>query len=537
MRYAFILAATGALTACGTTEAQECPGPTGFLLGSPVGVTTDQQPKICVKYPGFDPDCVGDTPAFSQALADWNWAPKMKPPIAAMTLGIDLIGIEDQTQIGLEDSDELDGQSVSSPTDVAIMMMGEHGWIALEFAVDAIPSDVLDEDLSDDVAAARACGELESSVFSYVVPGSGIEELPHEEDESVIVLSAADIGLPGTDKIDALNMHMALYDADLDLGGFFSRDLPSEPTIYFTLAAEFIAAEPALAQAWTHLGGQPVTPRTDVILKSSWDEDSNKWSIPAVHRQLDLDPAMDGLGPNNVLEIDGLAIDIEEDKEEIMLSTPTASEANQLRYVRFEGDAVDLSVRPVVFRIGPGRYGTGGSRLRAGRSLGDFCVRDPNPQLGGRPVIDDFQIARRFEPLEGNDPEFMQLSASGFRHAWETRRLIRAIKECRRLIPTPWKPIPGVFMRTSMSWRNARGRQGLATIVWRVVDYDGVFYDNAAAMAVGWNTRNLLFNGDPLVADLPIPRALTGSRGIIAQWFLETDQGELVWSPLLALRL
>ena len=129
------------------------------------------------------------------------------------------------------------------------------------------------------------------------------------------------------EELQALNLNMAMYHADLDYPNFFDppRPLPDNPTIYFTV-------EPAtgVPATWfdSYVNGDPVpavkkAPSSATILTSTWvvgPAGAGAWSTPTVYM------TYHDLGLPSSLVIDGLSVDIDTDEQEILLELWTVQQ-------------------------------------------------------------------------------------------------------------------------------------------------------------------------------------------------------------------
>ena len=584
-------------------------GPSGFLLGSPVGITSNTADgTVLIKSAGFTP---GGPPAgwpadlplpnFSQFPGDCFTgitSTSGEEPIQAMSMGLDVLVFD---AVDLEGGAMVDDAPLPGGTvlPVAVADLGTHGWMAFQFSVDSeLLLGVPDAELAHDVHVARAAKELDRTVFSYLVPGSYATTLSIEG-ESVHAMSPAAIGLTGgSDRIDALNMHMALYYTDLSLypNVFTTRPLTPAPCIYFTMRGEYLLSTAgAVAAAW---GVANVN--TATIYVTRWNGEN--WTQPVPYATLaELGMPLPEKGPAQV--IDGLSIDAKEpgqtgaaaNGDEILFSLADEAPEQQVLYAK-KGSG-EPPRRVVIVRPGSGGYGSLGREFKIGKALGDFCTKDPWWRSGqevtdNEHVLDDFFVARRLAPAEpfvspyylenltvfpisfGPTPMVASTAVWPVRSPTPGQRLPRLprLGSPYFLDPQPVAVVPGTLspvvvpqlalaiagyrhqtgtrpmMRTCMSWPRPTADSGHAVVRWGRM---AKFY--AGAETITWFAPDdgglveFEYTGEPLVADFAIPAGGLLRReppaasederayALVAQWRLEAG-GKVFVSPISALR-
>jgi len=390
-------------------------GHAGFLLGSPVGITSNNSPTVTIKLAGFTPLPDGDAtdppvapPQFEKFHEDVfrgipESFPVRKEPILAMSLGLDVIVVDTSHSLIAGDTlDEVKLEEADVPQGgipVAIVQTpGDLGWIAFEFSVNSI--EVRGGAMS--LAVAEAGEERDRTVFSYLIPGA----MPtlEVEYESVSAMGPETLGLGVGDEIHGLNMHMALYDTDLTVHAnrFTARPdpTPRNAWVYFTLRPAFWSALDATQRgtlAW--VGADP----TGTIYRAQWDPaaPTPHWNTPVLYRT-----ALQLLGVRQPPNLDGLAIDASADgAAKILFSTDDQTgAADQIRFVEVPArGAPGRPPRRVVIGRGSRAYGSLGVQLGAGSGIGDFCTKDPalrDQKYGSdhKAFPDEFFIARRIAP-------------------------------------------------------------------------------------------------------------------------------------------
>ncbi len=387
----------------------------GFLLGAPVGITATSSAAIRVKLPGFAPTGRPSLPtdlpdprfdtlvaSITQGLAT------QQAPILAMSLGIDVIATAEEQLRG----NQFEEAGIPDGT-YPVIQIGPHGWYAIVFSVESGQLGA-DPDLAPDIGAMNG---RDASLFCYVLPTSyeppangaapGMQVL-HTERQSVRILDPAALGLAPTDSVHGVNLHLAMYQTDLArYGRLFRRPLSPNPSVYFTLRPEFIAANAGIRQAWDLAASVPIHGTT--IFVTRWDD--TRWSTPVMYA------TRTDLGLPEAPAIDGLAIDTKlpdstaQDDELLVSMTDTSGglAEDQILFTRLGGPP-----RRVAVKKGSG-YGILGRQLRAGRGIGDFCTADPwvatevNMTVRNAPrLVDDFFVARR---LQSATPPHLAISA------------------------------------------------------------------------------------------------------------------------------
>lgn len=499
----------------------------GLLLGSPLGFTTRGNENIQIKLAGFEaslPSLV-TRPAFERLVSDILATlpvPKTgEPPILAMSLGMDVI-VPSLKQL-IPGTHKLDGDAIAAPIDIAILEVGIHGWYAIEFSVNSAQLDPQDV-LAPDIEKALTDGELDRSVFSYVLPDSHpwVTLLPGEE-HSVRCLSPTTLDLSDTkDEIHALNLHMGLYDTDLGKypNVFTTRPLPPNPSVYFTLRPEF--ATPWVTEVVkTTWGG---TGDSSTIYKTNWV--GNRWTQPGVYRTAQ----SFGIEGKDPPIIDGLAIDtrLTQQTEDDFVLFSLASTSGRLvpaeAQMLFKGLGEPGPPRRTVVKIN-GDYHSLGKVMKGGRGIGDFCSGDPFARREGKAsdlavefFPDDFLIARRLPNDEDKSGE-LALSIAAYRQ--------------EHLQP---------FVRACLSWPGGKAKS--ADVIVRF----GLIPDiTATPLQYQWNPSalQLQYSGKPLTFDWPLPAdgVLLPPPGppqqktcaFIIKWQLK-DKGKAYISPVAALR-
>lgn len=511
------------------------PDPAGFLMASPMGVTSALSPDILMKpagiVPGPPPNLPPNlpAPAFDQLVQSLLVGLPQEPtesPLLAMSLGTDVIAVT-PTYIT---QGQFDDHPPSPTGTYPVLELGDHGWYAIEFTVNSSELGS-NPDLAPDIGVA--C-ERDGSVFAFVLPESAVEFLPPGKD-SARVLSPQMLGLPTQDDhLHAMNMHMGIYYTDLAEydNVFTTRPVPDNPSVFFSLRPEFIAEVGAgvIAEAWGLGNKQEV--HGGVIFRTDWQNES--WTSPSVYA------TATSLGLPNADQkdyvFDGLAIDTKntaspQDDELLFSLRETATvevpPADQVLHVKPGDPPLRIVIRK------SGKYGVLGQQLRAGRGIGDFCTADPwvyaYPELRGaqflraRPeaaasfqnaplLVDDFLIARRLNP--GVAP---QLSVSAFRAVVDSRPVMRLCGSSRL-------DLPGAKV---------------ATIRWsRIADL-------TRPGQINWHPDHqaeIRYAGRPFTFDVQLPpdgHLGTGTQdrlhAFVMQWSVTAD-GVTYWSPIAALR-
>ena len=224
-------------------------------------------------------------------------------------------------------------------------------------------------------------------------------------------------------------------------------------------------------------------------------------------------------GPQLTLQrsevIDGLAIDTVGDVE-ILFSTQAAPIDDQLQY--FSGN----DLRPFVVDLPPtgtGKFGRGAKRIKSRRGIGDFCIADPWAREFGAEVMDDYVVARPFDPnMEGQK----KLVISGFRQAVGGTPHLRTCMSMNEPVATTVA---------------ARVKFGMATYI------PDPSTGGGALGPITWSAEeplSLPFNGKPISADHKIPfppMKFFGTKAIVAQWWFKLPGGPVYVGPLCVLRL
>jgi len=574
-------------------EAAAPQGPSGILLGSPLGFTSHDVPAIRVKVAGFDPGAPANWPAglarpdFEQFVTQIT-PPGVPPvPLLAMSLGIDVIAVDEEKLTPADFPAEPEPQP--GVTSYPVLQVGDHGWYAIEFTVDSRWVGT-NPDLAPDIVAAK--DEMDRSVFCYILPKSTSTLLPAEE-QSVRVLPPAALGLDAPDEIRAMNLHMGLYWTDLSKypDVFTSRPLPAEATVYFTLEVDLLTPEQreALKSAWSVEQISSL-----VIYRSRWN--GTHWKVPTIYRTA---AALRITAPAGAA-IDGIALETKgrpgEEGDELLYSlrgtaTFDVPAEHQLMYVVVV--APDLTMeppRPVVVKRRGGGYGSLGRQVRGGQGIGDFCTADPwvlddlqRTLFAADALLDDLFVARRL-PSDAPYGEFRRDPDRWSLHGW--------IREAVREEPyfgstfaesspkAPWRPsllLPGAnrvlqlpkldlaiagfrfqqgdrpMMRGCMSWPESAAATGKATVRWGCInDYTKPICDPGN---VYWeDPQELPYVGQPFVHDQALPddgalpprngNAPTGGwppgkpksrKAFLMQWMLDVG-GTTYLSPIAALR-
>lgn len=547
--------------------------PSGFLLGSPVAITTSVEPPIRLKSAGFEetwsygpeqPDFRGFVGAVFPALE----APLS--PILAMSLGIDVIVAYDKDFGSGVGPDMLDGAMPGTLVEGAVLQVGAHGWYALEFTVDKdqIGASYLDPaKLAPDIWTAHDKGELDATVFSYLLPDSDAVMLPSES-VSVRAMEPGALGLGAGDHIFGLNMHMALYGTDLTRydAEFTQRAIPDEPWLYFTLRPGFLT--PSMRAALQYQWALPQPPDPGTIYRSQWQAGLRKWTRPEVYRtseQLGIPSPPRG----GEVVLDGIAIDTNPElgsnaAPEILFSlantaTLVVEPEEQVMYVRLDPPPAPPKPRRAIVRTGDKAYGSLGVQLGGGRGIGDFCTKDPfvDQKLTAAKLPDDYFVARRLGPqplvLFHLVPHPAGWPAWPFPGAEPTHRPFWP----GPMATGPWLPVPATpvpapaptlavsgyrqfsrptghpFFRTCMSWPRPKALFGTARV--RFGRMDG--YYTTIGATIDWGPwQSMPYLGRPLVADCPLPDPRPGDlRAMVAEWQLEAI-GQVHVSPISALR-
>lgn len=474
----------------------------GILQGAPMSFNTNNHHGICYKEAGFPlPDCTqGQNPDFARVPSDWlGGSTPQTSPILAMSMGIDVISVQTKN---LVPGDELDGVPVGSPIPVAVANLnGGHGWMAFLFSVHGPLTGT--EPLAPAVEAAAICGELDRTVFQYVIPGSVLGD----EDLVLRALGPVELDLSPIDKIQAMNMQMTFFHAGVVTppppNQYFSRPLPNPvgTRIYFTLHPDVITSPPFVG--WFE---SPSQASSATIFESDWN--GSNWSHPTVFRTF----AQLTLQRSEV--IDGLAIDTVGDLE-ILFSTQAAPIDDQLQYL--SGD----ERRPFVVDLPPtgtGKFGRGAKRMKSRRGIGDFCIADPWAREFGAEVIDDYIVARPFDSTMEGDKK---LVVSGFRQSIGGNPILRTCMSMNEPL-TMTVAARVKFGMTKYIPDPSTGGGALGPITW---------------FAEG--PLSIPFTGKPISADHKIPfppMKFFGDKAIVAQWWITTG-GQVFVGPLCVLRL
>lgn len=158
------------------------------------------------------------------------------------------------------------------------------------------------------VSREAAAGLQQSSVFSYVLPGSALP--PELVDATERAQEASEMGLSSRADLTALDMFIPFYTLDDRVANPSNHPtpgmMPPTASVFFSLTSASAAQAPA---CWFTQGG----PSGATILRSNWDARSRTWSCPQpwmTYRDLELEQRED---------IDALAIDL--DNQHMLLST------------------------------------------------------------------------------------------------------------------------------------------------------------------------------------------------------------------------
>lgn len=401
----------------------------GMLMGSPLGWTTATEGWIHVKVPGFAANGAQNLPPTVPGVDFSTFVPRLlqglpstrQSPLLAMSLGIDVINTVDKTV----NAANLEPPDAAWPAgSYPVLVVGAHGWYAIEFTVDSDQLDVGDPPLAADILPA---GDRDASVFCYVLPESststGGQYLLPDETESTRVLEPGHLGIVvPNEQLQAINLHMGLYQSDVAIAGQYTRrELPKQPTIYFTVRPEFIAqiGAAAIASAW-QVNQNLVSPGT--IFRCQWA--NGVWSDVAMYTTA---KAM-GVEDSATAVIDGLAIDtVKPGGHEVLFSlrdTPQRDVGPHDQMLHAQPFTTPPKPpRRAMIGIG-GKYGSLGRHMGAGRAIGDFCTADPWLPTGRvtaydrttDPVPDDFAFARR-KPNANTGPQWVVLPIAVVR-AW-----------------------------------------------------------------------------------------------------------------------
>ncbi len=498
----------------------------GFLLGLPLGITSSASQNISTYTAGaVTSSTIIGLPRFDKFPSDWlpNTANKaaVPNPIAAMSLGIDVINVE-----------ELNGRwavvGETAPIRVATLAVPPGGWMALVFSVQA--AEVGPGPLAPAVSAAATAGQLDASVFNYLVPGSAVVPAP-DLHKTKIARSPSDFGLSGG-RLNGLNMHMALYDSGLAGPGssFFTRPLPppKQVRIYFTLRPAYVEWMGRRPQDKNE-GNESLS--SGWIYESEWKHGS--WTPPKPYLKVDSKAVVDGLAMDR---------DANGDRE-IIFSVRDAPAARQLEYMSFAADgSTKRKRRRVVIKQGATRH-SAGKRLGAGRGIGDVCTGDPKDprekNAGGlESVVDDFFVGRRHTAdvalkeigiTPPTSPTTHDLSVSSFRQ-------IHAGKP---------------HMVTNMFWPTTNADpKGKGELHWFLIsDYaqgpgDLVATSPDIVPGPNWtqisSPLNFEYKGTRLTASIQIPKAPSApgwKHAIAAQWILKLEDGTQIFAPTAVMRM
>lgn len=472
--------------------------PSGFLLGAPTAVLADQTPWLRFKDAGF---VAAYTPAPHQpdfaALLTQHFPGVTKQPIQALSLGLDLIALEDVLQ----------GQDV-------VLAVDQHGWVAFQFTVHA--GEVGSGSLAPDIAAAKQRGDLDRTVFSFLLPQSQdyMHLLPAEQPSTRSFAPAA-LDLGGYARIQGLCMHLALYSTDLVGHGKVSqRPIPAHPRLFFALTRDFVtdASRPEWAQ---QASTSSIYRSQSAIENGRWT-----WSVPQVfrdHTALDIEPTD---------TIDGLAIDHHPDSElgRILFSLgpstgtdPAGLPPPPEEQVLYTGpNPADpggnpIKRRKVLIRDG-NQLAALGVHLGSGRGLGDFCTKDPYTVVYERAGVRHWLRppgAETFTTTRIDLPDDL----------WIARR--RASAD------------PKVAPSLSIAAYRHRDAQGK---IWMRVCLSGPAAGNPVTATIhvsGQQPQPVLYSGAPLAKDFALP---TTGNGHLEAWWEVTINGTRHVSPVAALR-
>lgn len=579
-----------ALSSSGSGELD--PDLSGFLLGSPVGITTTADPHIRLNDAGFTPGWSGSMSVeFARFQDDWLDGHSTHSPILAMSMGVDVVYAQ---QFNLPKGAILDEGTLGEDMPVAWAGVGSHGWMAFQFTVDKdqVGPDLDAGDVAEDIAIADDAGELDASIFCYLVPGSEAVVVEPPEGDTVRAKGPADLGIPCHSQIQGLNMHMALFATDLGMYAdkFTTRPLPDAPRIYFTLHPDFLTGPvaAALQESW----GLAQVPDSSTIYTSLYSPGTSGpdkwWTRPEKFKtaaELGIDVE------RGTPVIDGLAIDIPpvdadpalDLHPEMLFSLAQRDDYDvpaeeQIKYVKLDEPA-PKPVRVVVSTTTPNKYHSLGRHLHAGRGIGDFCTQDPIGELQKLTpdfVLDDFFVARRVPPpayygtyvlgvphlstafrlprlqhaqldlLPRIEPRPVPRAIT--RHDWLPKLVTSQSLLLHPLYPEPillpelrlavsgyrWKINGAPCMRTCMSWPRPLAAAGVVTLSW------GTTTDYLDPDSIVWvESHDMEYTGQPLVADRALPDggviAEGTTKGIAARWTL-TAGGKTYTSPISLLR-
>jgi hypothetical protein len=287
-----------------STDAQDESG--GLLLGAPItiiagpGTGTGPVPlatnRLYAKSVGYDP-FIGDgppgisgSPEFTAAVLFGSGGVPPGFAINALSIGLDVLPV-------LPPVGGISQVNLSGPGDP---------WGLIGFSVTrgskGAPGSVIEaEDGRDGGAGA--------DFFTYVLPGSSFPPdvadcYPVDEVQRAIDGTDMDLSDSTTEgEISALDFFMPFYEVGPPLTG----DLPSTPTVYFSVSHESIyppgGGPSPVPNAWFNPPFGLLEKRPGSILHTTWDDVSGTWSTPSVLlSNLEL-----GLGPDE--DLDALAVD------------------------------------------------------------------------------------------------------------------------------------------------------------------------------------------------------------------------------------
>jgi hypothetical protein len=279
-------------------------------------------------------------------------------------------------------------------------------WGALLFSVDGVqgaPTEVIRRELS-------ATDGVTGDIFTYMIPGSSLP--PVYANRTTRAMDSTELGLfdPATatrGAVETIDGFAHLYELDADV----VATLPSQPTVYFSLAPSTVLAY-AAAPFWSGTLPSPGT-----ILQRTWLGTS--WGPISVFR------AYDQLGLLRQDDIDALAVDQASCKLlfSITTSSPSAPNFSQLRFygwcldggTDYVGDYVTADgTTTVASSMGTGESSTG---LGPKTNITSTCQEDPGRGWGLLPSTQGnylpFTTGQPLLPLPIGIPD--RLSSSLFR--------------------------------------------------------------------------------------------------------------------------
>lgn len=347
----------------------------GLMLGAPMTViigpgtisssgTLDESRlhRKRVGYVPFSPDAPPVQPMTPDFRAAVLFGDGVNPPtfeVNAISMGMEILPVS----------------KPAGGVSMVTLSSGSNDWGMLTFSVSrsslGTPGSMIAMERSQPGGAA-------ADLFTYVLPGSSFDPSiidcyePDTVQRSVDALEM-DLSFGGTvGEISAMDFFPGLYEA----GSPLSAPLPSQPTVYFSIASSsiFPTSSSAVDPAW--FGGE-ANMSSASILQTTWDDKAFIWCPPTVFH-----PYGD-MGLDKTDDIDALAIDVLLCKAVFSVTSDSATTlAEQLQVAEWCGG---ITVGDLYATDGTngGTTSSVASRveLEDDDEVDGLCVQDPGAQF------------------------------------------------------------------------------------------------------------------------------------------------------------